>query len=170
MLDGGDDAGVSAAATDVAVQGFANGRVVRIRVASQQGEHRQDHAGRAVTALGGADLDERLLHRVQCAGAREGLYGRDLMTLRIADSTPTGVFRLTINQHRARSTRPLTAARLGARKTQFASKCRQQRHRRRQGPGNTVDQYGYFLGPGLRTIVAIHNRMLTPCASGICPS
>jgi hypothetical protein len=131
-MHGPPDPWVGAAATDVAIQGFVDGRVDWIRIVGQQGQHRQDHAGRAVAALGGADLDERLLHEVQYAVVREGLDGRDFATLRVDDSTLTGVLRLTVNQHRARSARPFTAARLGARKTQFVSQCRQQRHLSRQ--------------------------------------
>ena len=104
---------------------------------------------------------------MQRAGAREGLDRRDLATRYVAHSTLTGVIRCSVNQHRARTARPLTAARLGPGKTQFAPQYRQQRRRGGQGPGNAVDLHSDFSNSTFQTIVTVHDRMLTARASGI---
>ena len=73
LLDGRDDVGIGAAAADIAAHQLADlvgGRAPALR---RSGRPRADLAGRAVAALEGVVLDERLLHRVELAACARGL-------------------------------------------------------------------------------------------------
>src|SRR5882672_3387861 len=79
LLDGGDDVGIGAAATDVAAHGFAHIGVVRPARFREQRDRRHDLAGGAIAALIRVVLDEGRLHRMQRARLSDAFDGRDLV-------------------------------------------------------------------------------------------
>jgi hypothetical protein len=91
------DAGVRAAAADIARQGRLDLRVVRIGVLLQQRDRAHDHAGRAVAALEGSD---------QSFDGGDGVAGN------VGDARLAGPHGLTVEQYGAGAARTLAAARL----------------------------------------------------------
>src|SRR5205085_6693067 len=77
FFNGGKDAVVRAAATDVAAHALAHGHACGTALA-QQPCGRHDLSRRAVAALEAVVLDEGRLQRMQLVAARQALDGRDL--------------------------------------------------------------------------------------------
>src|SRR5512140_1613951 len=69
LRDRFDDTDVPGAAAQVAAQRFADLGPRRTRIAIEERDRRDQHAGRAEAALDGAFVDERLLERVQLLAA-----------------------------------------------------------------------------------------------------
>ena len=88
--------------------------VVRIGVPLQQRHRAHDHAGRAVAALEGADLDEGALHRMQAAAARQSFDGGDGAAGNVGDARLAGPRGRTVEEHGAGAARTLAATRLRA--------------------------------------------------------
>jgi hypothetical protein len=77
---------------------------------------RRDHkAGRTETALHGACLDERVLHRVQLISAADALDRDDVSTVRLTTEHETGADQGAIHIDRAGSALALLAGILGTR-------------------------------------------------------
>ena len=57
----------------------------RMRILAEQANDPHDHAGRAVTALGGTLSQESLLDRVQLAAFGESFDGQDSLLVSVAD-------------------------------------------------------------------------------------
>ena len=70
--------------------------------------------GRAVAALGGAQLGEGLLQRVEPAAVGHALDGLDLASLALDGQRQAGEHRLAVDQHGARAALAQLAAVLGA--------------------------------------------------------
>lgn len=69
-MDGPDDPGLGAATTKGPLHAGTNGRMIRVRAFLQQGHSRQDHAVKAITALGRLFLHKSFLDRVQALVGR----------------------------------------------------------------------------------------------------
>jgi hypothetical protein len=87
---------------------------VLIGVPLQQRDRAHDHAGRAVAALEGADLDEGALHRMQAAAARQPLDGGDGPAGNVREADLAGPRGRTVEENGAGAARTLAAARLRA--------------------------------------------------------
>src|SRR5207237_10657409 len=75
-LDRIDDLGVAGAAAEVAFERGADGLAIRARLATEEGERRQQHARRAEPALHRAVADEGFLQRMQDAITLEATQRR----------------------------------------------------------------------------------------------
>jgi hypothetical protein len=100
LLNGRNDVGVAAAATDIAAHQFAN-FVSRVGVARDQSDSRTDLARRAIAALKPVMVDEGLLQGMQQAVRGQPFDGRDFGTVlhdgegQAGDDTPS------VDQHGA---------------------------------------------------------------------
>ena len=136
---GAQDAWVRATAADIALQGRLDPRVVGIGVLREQRDRAHDHAGRAVAALEGSDLDEGALHRMQAAVARQALDGGDDVAGRVRGADRARSNRLTVEEHRAGAARALAATRLRAGQPELlAEGVEETSIRRHEGPARVA--------------------------------
>ncbi len=130
QLDGSaqrtDDARVRAAAAEIAVEARHDLGLRRVRVPLEQGDAAQDHAGGAVAALEGADLQERLLDRMQKAVGRDPFDRRDAPARRGACRNDTRPHGLAVEQDGAHAADPFAAPVLGAHETGVLAEKREQ--------------------------------------------
>src|SRR5207245_6640343 len=75
---------------------------------------REQHARGAVAALGGTELDEGSLQRVQLRGRAQALDGRDRSALDLDGEEQAAQLRLAVDEHRAGAALAQLAAVLGA--------------------------------------------------------
>jgi hypothetical protein len=130
---GPKDAGIRAAAADVAGQCDPDPGIVRVAVTLEQRDRAHDHARGAVAALEGADLEERLLDRVQRHVHREALDRPDRVTGGVRDGDLASAHRRPVQEHRARSALALPAPRLRAGERQLLAEREEETPRRRGG-------------------------------------
>src|SRR6267142_1615619 len=84
LLDGGDDARMSAAAADISLQGLHDFRFSGIGIVLQQCNAADDHSGSAISALESALIEKSLLHRMKLAILFEAFDGEDGFSIGIA--------------------------------------------------------------------------------------
>src|SRR5258708_5568976 len=84
LLDGGDDARMSAAAADISLQSLHDFRFAGIGIFLQQRDAADDHSGSAVGALERGLIEKRLLHGTKLAILFEAFDGKDGFSIRIA--------------------------------------------------------------------------------------
>src|SRR5579859_1037731 len=78
-LNCSNDSRIRSAAADVTFERAADFELRRLWRLPQESDARQNHSGRAVAALHGVSIDERLLDRVQLTVLRQALDGGDLL-------------------------------------------------------------------------------------------
>src|SRR6185503_2517289 len=105
-----DNARVGAAAADVAIHQPRDVGLGGIRVGLEQADGRHHHARRAVAALEGLGVEERLLHRVQPLAVGQRFDRRDRLLPDAPDPRDAGAGPGAIEQHRARAALPFAAA------------------------------------------------------------
>src|SRR5262249_56103084 len=93
-----DDLCVAGAAAEVAGQCLSDLITRRERVSFQQRPRSQQHARRAVAALGSAELGERLLERVQLRGAAHPFHSRDLAVVELDREEEAAQLWLAVDQ------------------------------------------------------------------------
>src|SRR5689334_13606916 len=93
----------------------------------QQADAAHNHAGRAVSALEGAGVDEGLLHGMQAAVFLEAFDGGDGLPDGGADGNLAGAARLSAEQHGAGTALAFSATVLAASKAEFIAQNVQQR-------------------------------------------
>src|SRR5215469_2848627 len=98
------NAHLGAAATEVAVQFFANLLVGWMRMVPEQRRCGDDHAITAVATLGRLLFEKRLLDWVELLGGTQPLQGRDLRSTDLRDWQRAGADRLGSAQHQAGAT------------------------------------------------------------------
>ncbi len=114
LLDGRDDVGVGAAATDVAVHCLLHIGVSWAYVLLEDCDGGHDLTGGAVATLVAVVLNECGLHGVKVIGLTDPFDGGDLV-VRVHDGEgEAGVYAATINVDGARSALTVVAALLGA--------------------------------------------------------
>ena len=106
--------GIGGAAAEVAAHELGDVLVAGGVALLEQLDGGHDLPGRAVAALEGVVLDERLLHRVQLAVRREALDRRDLAALAGDGERQAGEHAAAVDPDGARAARALVAALLGA--------------------------------------------------------
>lgn len=129
---GGDDARVTAAPADVAVQRLPHGLVVGISVARQQIDGAHQHSGRAIATLDGALVHELLLDRMQPPLTREALHGGDLGAVDGRKRCHAGQRGNPVDEHGASTTPTLPTPGLGAGQLQILTQGGQQGPLRRR--------------------------------------
>src|ERR1700730_6391868 len=92
-MNGVDDARLSAAAADVALQELDDFGGTGIRITLQQAEAAHDHARRAVGALESTCVDESLLHGMQTTVLLQSFDCGDWLADRRADGNLAGADR-----------------------------------------------------------------------------
>jgi hypothetical protein len=97
-----DDVLVSGAAAQVAFQPQPHGPLVRVGFLGEQVEGLHDHAGRAVAALQGVVVAERLLHGVQGAVPGQSLDGEDVGAVGLHGEHRAGLDAVTVQVNGAR--------------------------------------------------------------------
>ena len=105
-----EDLGVAGAAAQVAGYRHTDFLFVRPGDAVEQVFQGQRHARRAETALDAAALDHGLLHRVQRPRLAQPLYSGDFPPFGLQRQHHAGVYRVTVQQHRATAAVPGAAA------------------------------------------------------------
>src|SRR5213592_4225028 len=109
-----DDVHVPRAAADVPGDRPANVLLARIGVLCEESGRGEHHARRAEAALKAVLLVEALLYRMEPAGGREALDGRDLVPLRLDREHRAGLHGHSVEEHRARPAARRVAADVGA--------------------------------------------------------
>src|SRR6516165_7031931 len=112
-LDGGEDAAVAGATTEVARQRFAHLEVGGRRPPVEQIVHGDDETRCAETALHGALVDEGLLDVGELAAVAEALDGRDVVPDGGGRQHEARAHQDTVDEHRARPALALLARALG---------------------------------------------------------
>ncbi len=113
ILRGADrahDIRITAASAEISRQVFTDLFVCRIRVLFKKRLDREDKARRAVAALRGPLLDERLLNWVKRPALTQSLYGDNLSSFYSCGQQETGANGPPVEQDRAGATGPDTAA------------------------------------------------------------
>src|SRR5579863_5841104 len=100
-LDGADDAEMSAAAADVAVQRSLDVGDRRVRVLVEQSLGAHHHAVHAIAALRRLFLDKRRLDRVRVSDAAQSFERGDALILRRRRREHAGAHGVAIDEHRA---------------------------------------------------------------------
>src|SRR5260370_8084349 len=116
-----DDAGMRAAAADVALQKLRDVGGGGTGIALQEADAADDHAGSAISALERAGIDEGLLHRMQATVFLKTFNGGDRLPYRGAEGNLAGPARLAAKQPGARAALPSSPAIFAARETEFVS-------------------------------------------------
>src|ERR1039457_5964119 len=150
LLDGRDDAEVSAAAADVAVHVAHDVFAAGVRGFLQQRHAGDDHAGSAIAALHGALLEEGVLQRVV-----DAFDGRDLFAGGGAHGEFTRADGLAIEQHGAGAALAFAASVLGAGKVEVVAEDGEQGDVGVGVDGPAGSVYGEFGDPGHKTIVPL---------------
>src|SRR5437588_2818677 len=114
LPNGRDDALVGAAAADVAAHPVAYLLIARRVPFLEQRDRGADLSRRAVAALEAVVADERGLHRMELAIARQPFDGHDLLPTVHDGEGEAGVVTPSVDEHGARAARPLVASFLGA--------------------------------------------------------
>ena len=114
FLDGFDDAWVSAAATDVAVQSLLNFGLSGVGVLLQKGDAAHDHAGSAVGTLKSFGVEEGLLTWMVAAGFFEDFDSGDGFSCGSGNGSYARTTRRAIEQNGAGAALAFAAAVLGA--------------------------------------------------------
>ena len=122
LLDGGENVGVVAAATDVAVHGLDDLGPRRLGVTLGEGDGRHDVTRDAVAALHRLLIEESLLDGVQLAVRRNAFDRPDFPTVRFADSGAAGADGLAVEKDGAGAAFTLAAAELGAGEVEVLAK------------------------------------------------
>src|SRR5262245_19045027 len=104
-----------AAAADVAVETLLDLLGSRVRIFLEEADARHDEARRAEAAHQRVLVAERLLHRMELAGAGQAVDGANLLALTLNRERRTGVDRSSVHDHRAGAARAAVAAALVAR-------------------------------------------------------
>src|SRR5262249_55240701 len=95
-----DDVVIACAATDVALELFSNGRLVRLTASAYDIERHHHHAGRAVAALKRVMLPERRLHWMEWSpGWGQPLDGCDHRALTLQREHRARLHRQTVHMH-----------------------------------------------------------------------
>ena len=110
---------VRSTAADIALERLLDLWLGRRGILSKQGHTGQDHSRCAVTALHGIALNKRFLHRMETVAVRETFNCCDLLACRAARWSDARAVWNAVDQNRAGSALPLTAAVLGAGKVQL---------------------------------------------------
>ncbi len=105
-----DDRGVAGAAAEVAADRLDHLLARGVGVAVEQRLGGEQHAGRAVAALGGEVLHERLLQRVQAGAFGKAGDSGDLGALHRLGQRNAGELRPAVDQHGAGAAGALAAA------------------------------------------------------------
>src|ERR1700686_4881924 len=100
-LHGRDDARVSPAAANIALQRAPDVGFTGMRSLLQQAHARHDHSGRAVAALHGVSLDEGLLQGMKAAVLRQPFDGGDLFSFDLGDGRDAGAHGRAIDEYGA---------------------------------------------------------------------
>src|SRR6266545_1026057 len=103
-LDGLDDVHVARAAADVPLDGLADLRLARARIGVQQVLGHHQHPRRAVAALEGMIVAERLLERMQPSVVGEALDRLDRGAVRLDGQHHAALDRLAVVEDRAGAT------------------------------------------------------------------
>src|SRR6266850_137027 len=114
QLDRIEDLRVTGAAAEVAGERFADPLARRRGIVGEQRLRGEEDSRRAVAALGGAQLGERLLQRVQPGAVGHALDGRDLALLEVGRQRDARQHRRAVDEHGAGAALPELAAVLGA--------------------------------------------------------
>src|SRR6202011_5521340 len=118
VLDGGNDADISAAATEIAAHVFSDLLWRRGVALVDTGNRRHDLAGCAVAALQGVVIDECLLHGMQFTiRGRQAFDRRDLMSVHLRRQREARCDAAAFDVYGAGTTLSVVAAFLGARQT-----------------------------------------------------
>src|SRR6266566_873667 len=104
------DLRVARAATEVALERGADRLAIGPRLALEEGQRRQQHAGRAEAALHGAVAHERLLQRVQATVALQPAQRDDGAASQPGGQNEARGHRPPVEQHRADAAHTLVAA------------------------------------------------------------
>src|SRR5262249_19441404 len=141
LPDGGDDVRIGTAAADVAAHELTDLLVGARPSLRKQPDRRHDLARRAKAALKPIVANERRLHGVQDAVARQALDRRHLAAVALRRQRQARQHALAVGQDRARPARPLVAPLLGAGQLEMIPQRIQQRHAavKPQPPRTTVN-------------------------------
>src|SRR2546428_517832 len=126
-LDRVDDLRVARAAAEVAFQRGADRLAIGPRLALEEGQRRQQHAGRAEAALHGAVAHERLLQRVQATVALQPAQRDDGAASQPGGQNEARGHRPPVEQHRADAAHALVAALLDVEDAQRVAQQLEQR-------------------------------------------
>jgi hypothetical protein len=101
LLNCGNDSGMSAAATDISLQGLYDFWFAGIGIFLQKRDAADDHSGSAIGALECALIEESLLYGMKLTVLFEALNGDDGFSRGVSDKELAGAPRRAIQQHRA---------------------------------------------------------------------
>src|SRR6266704_2977918 len=121
------DLRVARAATEVALERGADRLAIGPRLALEEGQRRQQHAGRAEAALHGAVAHERLLQRVQATVALQPAQRDDGAASQPGGQNEARGHRPPVEQHRADAAHALVAALLDVEDAQRVAQQLEQR-------------------------------------------
>src|SRR5205085_162593 len=118
-LHGLDDVVVAGAPAEVPLEPVADLVVARVRMLVQEARGRHDHPRRAIAALQGMVLVERLLHGMERAVPRQSLDRRHLVTVGLHGEEGARLHGLSVQVDSASPTRRRVATDVGAGETEL---------------------------------------------------
>jgi hypothetical protein len=114
VLNGGDDARIGSAAANVALERAANFGFVGLWTFLEEADAREDHAGRAISALERVLIEEGLLNWMKPPVLFEALDGGDLFASDRENAGDAGAHGRAVDQDGAGAALALAASVLGA--------------------------------------------------------
>lgn len=126
LLNGRDDARVSAAAADISLQGLHDFRFGGIGIFLEERDAADDHSGNAIGALERALIEKSLLHGVKLAILFEAFDGKDGFSVGIADRKLARAAWRAVEQNGAGATLAFAAAVLGSGEAKLFAQCKKQ--------------------------------------------
>ena len=103
-----NDSVVGSAPADIPFESLFDFALRGRRCFAKQGDTRQNHARRAISALHGIALDERFLNRMQSPGVSKTFYRQDLPTRNRAHRRDARTCCRSVDEYSTRTTLPLT--------------------------------------------------------------
>ncbi len=112
--DGGEDADIAAAATEIAVEGVGDLSVGGLGGGFEQDDRAKDHTGDAVAALHGFGIEEGLLDAMEPAVLCEAFNGCDLFAFGKTGGSEAGSNGLAVEENSAGAALAFATTVLGA--------------------------------------------------------
>jgi hypothetical protein len=154
-----DDIVIAGATAEIAFEGVANGRLVRILLPGKEGGRGQHHPRRAIATLQTVLLPERPLDGMEHPPGRKTFDGRDFVTIGLSREQRATLYPDTIQQDRAGAALAGVAPNLCAGQAEMVAK---QLHEERSRlhfelPLDSIDRqrYGYVHALPFRDVAKI---------------
>jgi hypothetical protein len=126
LLNGGDDARVSAAAADISVQGLHDFRFAGIGIFLEQRDAADNHSGSAIGALERALIEKSLLHGMELAVLFEAFDSENGFSFGIAHGKLAGAARRAVQKNGASAALAFAATVFGTRKAKLFAQRKEQ--------------------------------------------